>query len=269
MRRRARLAGLILPLVLLPALPGLAQDRGQTLADIRAEIGALGAELTALRAELVTTGAIARPGGGDMLARMETLELELMRLTGRTEDLEFRVQRIVSDGTNRLADLEFRLVELEGGDVSALGETPALGGNGPSAPAAPAGPQLAESERAEYDRARGVLGQGDFRTALAILEAHAQAWPDSPLSGEVHFMRGEALEGLGETGAAARAYLESFSGYPEGMRAPDALLRLGLALERLDQRPEACVTLAEVGVRYPGSAAAADAVTAMETMGCS
>ena len=58
------------------------------------------------------------------------MESELQRLTSKTEELENRVNRIVADGTRRIGDLEFRLVELEGGDVGALGQTSTLGGEG-------------------------------------------------------------------------------------------------------------------------------------------
>lgn len=258
---------LTLVLMLVPfAAP--AQDRAETLADLRAQLTQLGGELSALRSELVTTGAVSRFGGADMLARMESLELELMRLTGRTEDLELRVNRIVADGTNRLGDLEFRLVELEGGDVSALTSPPPLGGNAASAtPAAPA-PQTAVGEQAEFDRARAVLGQGDFRTAENLLAAHAQAWPAGPLTGQVLFLRGEALEGLGDMAGAARSYLESFSGYPDGQQAPQALFRLGRALGRLGQTHEACLTLGEVGARYPSDPATADAQAEHVALAC-
>ena len=268
-----RFAGLILALALLP-LPGAAQDRAQTLADIRAELGTLAGEIGALRSELVTTGALSQAGGSTMLERIESIEGELVRLTSRTEDLEFRLNRIVTDGTNRLGDLEFRIVELEGGDVSALSATPTLGG-GDTAPAganatpsAPK-PETAVGEQADFDRARAVLGQGDFRTAADLFAAYAQTWAQGPLTGEALLLRGEALEALGETSNAARAYLESFSGYPQGPRAPEALLRLGQALGRLGQDQEACLTLTEVGTRYPDSPAATEAVTAMQGLGCS
>lgn len=250
-------------------LAGAAQDRAETLADIRAELTQLGAELSSLRSELVTTGAVARPGGAGMLERMEVLEAELMRLTGRTEDLELRVNRVVSDGTNRLGDLEFRVTELEGGDPAALAAPPPLGGDKPAAAApAPQKPETVVREQAEFDRARGVLGQGDFRTAEGLLAAHAAAWPNGPLTGEVLFLRGEALEGLGDTAAAARSYLDSFSGYPDGPRAPESLVRLGRALGRLGQVHEACLTLGEVGVRYPGDAAEALAGTERTALAC-
>jgi tol-pal system protein YbgF len=259
---------LLAALVLVAALPWAALPaRGETLADLRAELGALGAELAALRSELVATGSLAQVGGATALARMDAIEAALVRLTARAEELEIRVGRIVADGTNRLADLEFRIVELEGGDPAQLGTPPPLGGGG-----APGGTTTASgaipSEQASLDRAREVLGQGDFRAAAELLAAHAAAFPAGPLTGEAHFLRGEALERQDDTPGAARAYLESFSGFPDGPRAADALLRLGLALARLGQGPEACITLAEVGVRYPGSAAAGAALAAMPGLNC-
>jgi tol-pal system protein YbgF len=252
--------------VALAPLSALAQDRAETLADIRAQLGQLGGELTALRDELMTTGAVARVGGADMLQRMESLELELMRLTGRTEELELRVNRVVTDGTNRLGDLEFRVVELEGGDTAALSNPAPLGGDGPAA-AQPA-PETAVGEQADFDRAREVLGQGDFRTAENLLAAHAAAWPNGPLTGEVLFLRGEALEGLGDFAMAARSYLDSFSGYPDGPRGAQALFRLGRALARLGQVQEACITLGQVGVRYPGNPAVAEAEAERQALAC-
>ena len=51
-----RRLGLSLALCLLPVL-GHAQSKGETLADIRNELGQLAAQFNALKAELVSTGA--------------------------------------------------------------------------------------------------------------------------------------------------------------------------------------------------------------------
>ena len=182
----------------------------------------------------------------------------------------------MADGTNRIGDIEFRLTELEGGDVAALPPTPPLGGEAGMAPApAPAAPvagadapELAVGEQADFDRAREVLGTGDFRAAADLFKTFTETYSGGPLSADAHFLLGEALSQVGETADAARAYLESFSGTPDGPRAPEALLKLGQSLGTLGQVPEACVTLREVGVRFPGSAPAAQAATAMQGLGC-
>src|SRR5690606_31391140 len=100
------------------------------------------------------------------------------------------------------------------------------------------------------------------------LAAFTQAYPGSPLTGEAQFLRGEALAKLGQTADAARAYLDAFSGAPNGPRAPAALMKLGAALGLLGQVQEACVTLGEVGVRFPAAPEAAEAASAMQSIGC-
>lgn len=287
--RLIRAAAVALALVPLAAA---AQDKAQTLADIKAELSTLQADFNKLKRELVTTGAATSgAAGGSALQRMDTMEAALSHLTAKTEELQLKINRVVTDGTNRVGDLEFRVCELEEGcDVGAIGETKPLGGETPKASAAPAkaapaaaapaakgadktatdktGGDLAVNEKADFDRAQGVLGQGDFRTAADLFKAFTETYTGGKLTYEAHFLRAEALSHLGETANAARAYLEAFSGAPNGPRAPEALLKLGKSLGELKQTPEACVTLAEVGNRFPGSGPAAEAATAMQGLGC-
>lgn len=268
--------------MLAPAFaPAQAQDKAETLAGIRSELAALAAELQALKSELLAGGqaAMQAAGGASALDRMNAMEAELSRLTSATEALQNRVTRVVSDGTNRVGDLEFRLCELEEGcDTAALPITQSLGGDAaatpapsavtPSAPAAGTTPELAVSEQADFDRAKGALDSGDFRGAADQLATFTQSYPGGPLTGEANFLRGEALNQLGDTSNAARAYLDAFSGAPNGPRAPAALLKLGAALGLLGQTQEACVTLGEVGTRFPTAPEAVEATTAMRSLGC-
>jgi len=256
------------------ALPAAAQTREETLADIRQEMSVLFVEIQRLKRELSTTGAAnVTVTAGSMLDRVDAIEAELTHLISKTENLEFRIDKIVKDGTNRIGDLEFRLVELEGGDVSTLGQTSTLGG-GPApiapAPAVPAGGggQMAMGEQTDFDAAMAALNSGAFEDAVTKFEAFSATYTGGPLSGEAHFMRGEALAGLGRISDAARAYLTSFSGSPSGPRAPDALFKLGTSLGDLGQTSEACVTLGEVEARFPNSAIVLEANSAMRNLGC-
>ena len=256
-------------------LAGFAQDRAQSLADIRQELAVLNGSVQGLRSELATTGGANSAGfGGSLLDRVDAIEAALAQLTAKAEDLEFRVNKVVSDGTNRIGDLEFRLTELEGGDLGKIGETPPLGGDTAGSvpaiapPPATGGPSLATNEQTDFDRAKEVLGQGDFRSAADLFAAFTQTYTGGPLTAEAHYYRGEALSQLGETSDAARAWLEAFSGDMTGVHAADSLLKVGRALAELGQGPEACVTLQEVGVRFPADPAAAEAATAALGLGC-
>lgn len=253
----------------------VAAQSDETLADIRQQLSVLYVEVQRLKRELSTTGAPqGSVSGGSVLERLDSIELEVQRLTGKSEELEFRIEEIVRDGTNRIGDLEFRLVELEGGDVSELGETTTLGGDfglistGPTTNPTD-NTELAVGEEADFERAFAALEGQDFRSAADQFAAFNQTYPGSPLEAEAHLRRGEALEGAGSMPDAARAYLESYSGYPQSRVAPEALYRLGAALGKLGQTSEACVTLNEVGVRHPGHEFAFEAQSQMQSLGCS
>jgi tol-pal system protein YbgF len=253
-------------------------QQDQTLADIRQELTVLYVEVQRLKRELSTTGA---PGssvtGTSVLDRVSAMETALQKLTAQTEQMGFRIERIVTDGTNRIGDLEFRLVELEGGDVSQLGETTTLGGDIPAGAAsgeAGDGPgvtltdELAVGEQADYQNASKALEDGDYSKAAEMFSQFEQSYPGSPLAPEANLGRGKALDGLNDTREAARAYLASFTANPTGPVASDALFELGAALGRLGQKDQACVTLGEVGVRFPTADAANSASQEMATLGC-
>jgi tol-pal system protein YbgF len=223
--------------------------------------------------------------GGSVLERVDALEAEASRLTSKTEELEFRINSIVRDGTNRIGDLEFRLVELEGGDVSKLGQTSTLGGEMPENAATGAGApalgqtagnsgnddptaELAVAERADFEAAQSALDGGNFSDAANRFEAFLTTYPGSPMQAQAELGKGKAYEGAGEITKAARAYLAAFSAAPDGAVAPEALLNLGKGLGRLGQGPEACTTLGEVGVRFPGAPQVAQAQTARAELGC-
>lgn len=270
-----RLAALAFGLSLVLTGQAPAQEQ-QTLADIRQELTVLHVEIQRLKREFSTTGApTPNLSGNTVLERVDAIETELQRLTGLTEQLNARIDRIVSDGTNRVGDLEFRLCELEPNcDIGKLSETSTLGGTAPSVAApAPATPQpqteLAVGEQAEFEAARQAFEAGDYRTASDLLFKFDQSYPGSPLAAEASLMRGKALEAQGDTREAARAYLASFTGDSTGPVAAEALFKLGSSLGKLGQTSQACVTLGEVSVRFPNAAAVVDAGREMSSLGCS
>ena len=259
--------------LLLTPLPAIAQN--ETLADIRQELTALFVDVQRLTRELSTTGGLnTGTVGNTPLERLNAIEAELQRLTSKTEELEFRINSITEDANNRIGDLNFRLCELEPAcDIGQLDDTP-LGGlaiaGAPSTAPLPqtGGPALAIGEQGDFDRAREAVAAGDYQTAADQRANFVSTYPGSPLTAQVQFLRGEALEGLGRTTDAARAFLEAFSGNPAGPVAPDALFKLGASLGRIGQIQDACLTLAEVDVRFPGSPTVAVAQAEMRALGC-
>lgn len=253
-----------------------AQDRAATLADIRQQLSVLSVEMQSLNRELSTTGSgMQAPAAASALERLDSMEAELRRMTALTEELAFRIEQVVRDGTNRVGDLEFRLTELEGGDLGQLGATPPLGGevnmpNDPM-PLPDLTAELAVGEQADFDAAVALMTEGTPADAHEALNRFIETYPRSPLAPEAHLFRGDALAGLGNLPDAGRAYLESFTQaepVDPGLAA-EALFKLGQTLAELGQTAEACVSLSQVSARFPGTTAAGAAETARASMTCS
>ncbi|MDN3712357.1 tetratricopeptide repeat protein [Paracoccus cavernae] len=263
-----------------------AQDAG-SLADIRTELGQLTSDLQSLRAELVASGpaGFQAAGGDSAIDRMNAMEARLAQLTGQTEQLQNRIDRVVRDGTTRIGDIEFRLCEMEEGcDLGSL-TTPTLGDQnggrrcplqpvghvdrrGGHPPRHPAAGAATKAEQADFDRAREVLGQGDFRLAADLFAAVAKTHAGGPLTAEALFLRGAALDSAGDLEGAGAAWLESFAANPNGPQAPDALLGLSRAEATTGDAKNGCPFLLEISVRFPDAPQASEAAKRLEAVGC-
>ncbi|MDE0588688.1 tol-pal system protein YbgF [Halocynthiibacter sp. C4] len=254
------------------AVPVQAQD--QTLADLRQELSVVYVEIQKLKRELSTTGL---SGGtdqaGTLLERIETIEAQLQSVTARSEEIELRLNRVVKDGTTRIGDLEFRICELEPNcDISTIEFGSTLGGEVPEvAPAQPSteqGGQLAVGEEADFAAAKAELDAQNYLQAVEKFENFLRDYQGSRLTSEAQFLSGLAYEGAGDVQPAARAFLESFSGAPDGPLAPRALFKLGSSLGTLGQQNEACLTLGEVEARFPTAPEVAEANARRQELGC-
>lgn len=270
----------LLPALVLVALLGLSTaPRAETVADVRAQLSILNGQVQQLRDELVQRGAAGGlPGDpATALVRLDQLEGELRRITDRVDVLTHDLDRIVRDASNRVGDIEFRLAELEGSDSTAAprSDTPLLGGGltrPRPRPMAEAGAtseaQLAISEKADFEAAVAAATSGDNAGAARRFTTFLETYPGGPFADEARTRRAAALSADGQYQQAARAYLDAFSGNPQGPLAADALKGLGMSLAKLGQTSEACLTFTEVELRYPGSAAAAEATSQRVTLAC-
>ena len=225
-----------------------------SLDDLQYRLSVIDAELADIRARLGTApstgGGGGTGGGGDTTLRLNRLEAELRQLTGKIEQMAFEQRGIAEDAAQRFGDIEFRLTELEGGDINALPPTQPLGGGGGRTEVA-AGPEVSISERADLDRAIKDVEQGRFDLGEDRLRGFLTAYPGGPLEGEALYWLGESQFVRGAFQNAARSYLDGYKTNRASPVAPKNLYRLGVTLGRLGQISEACSTLREVGNQFP------------------
>lgn len=214
--------------------------------------------------------------GGDFLQRLEQVKGEISRLTGDLEQLQFQVRQHEQQSKQKLEDLEYRIIELEGGDPSILFQQDAPAApqqqGSLSQPELPVGGTLgvlttnstgqtvaapaASAERAAFDAGVLAARAGRQGEAKNLLEGFVTRFPDSPLAGEAYYWLGENYLSGNDYQSAASRFLDAATLYPSNAKAPDSLVRLGMTLSLMGQNQVACSTLAEVRQRYPSAAGA-------------
>lgn len=289
--------------VLLPATAG-AQSQGQQAETIDQKVRRMDAEIKALQRKVFpdagskfftpeitpgTPATAAQPMGtpasgpvSDLLARMDSLEGQVTRLTAQVEESQ-----------NRIAKLEAALAALQPAPAGAdpAGPTPpapapaagpkngqtidtntaAMTGGASAKPApapaakpaqAPASrvaavqaiekPQTADRGDDEYTYGFRLWSAKFYPEAQQQLTAYIQQYPRHAKVSHARNLLGRAYLDDGMPGAAAKAFLENYQSNPRGERAPDSLLYLALATERLDGgHAKACVALQQLGEEYP------------------
>jgi len=104
----------------------------------------------------------------------------------------------------------------------------------------------------------------DPTEGIDILDRVATDYPNSPLAPRALFEAGAQAEAKGRNADAKGRYEALLQRFPNAYDvAPIALFRLGLVQEKLDDWQTAKVTLESVPARFPRSAAAAEAPTAV------
>jgi TolA-binding protein/Skp family chaperone for outer membrane proteins len=174
-----------------------------------------------------------KKSAGSVLFRLDAIEEEIRNLTGIIEELQFYTKNIALDATNRIGDIEFRLTELEGGDLSLLGNSRIIGGNKETSNA---NAELAITEKSSYDTALELLNDDKFELAIIEFDKLINAFPNGPLTVAAHYSKGDAFFGMNSWVKAIDSYLESFKLEPTSKYAENAIKSsYDASLELLDQ----------------------------------
>ncbi|MGH6833354.1 MAG: tol-pal system protein YbgF [Methyloceanibacter sp.] len=104
-----------------------------------------------------------------------------------------------------------------------------------------------------YQQGYGALLQKDYAGAEGAFRQLLDSHPKDPLAGDAQYWIGETYYVRGQYKNAADAFLKGYKKYKSGQKAPDSLLKLGMALAALGQKDAACSTFDELKAKYPGA----------------
>lgn len=102
-----------------------------------------------------------------------------------------------------------------------------------------------------YKTANEALLRRQFPEAEAGFRSFLSKYPDHSLAGSAQYWLGETFYVQGDSKQAAQNFLQAYKTYPKSRRAPDSLLKLGMALNKMGQKDQACAALNSVGTEFP------------------
>jgi tol-pal system protein YbgF len=108
-----------------------------------------------------------------------------------------------------------------------------------------------ETPESLYKKSDEALLRRQFDIASNGFRKFLQTYPDHSLAGSAQYWLGESYFSQGDFRTAAQNYLSGYQKYPKSRRAPDSLLKLGMALNKLGQKDQGCAALTNVGTEYP------------------
>jgi tol-pal system protein YbgF len=122
----------------------------------------------------------------------------------------------------------------------------------------------------QYNSAFGLLRRADYSAAEDALRNFIQQHPNDPLAGNAQYWLGESFYARGRYSDAAAAFAEGYKRYPRGSKAADGLLKLGMSLDRANQKHSACIALMQLDhdFPHPGSAVRDRATQEKKRLGC-
>lgn len=119
-------------------------------------------------------------------------------------------------------------------------------------PAAPTPASLpAGTVKERYTYALNLLRQTNYDQAEIALQAFVKAHGDNALAGHAFYWLGETYYVRADYEQAAQVFFEGYQTKPKSAKAPDMLLKLGMALSHLKKPKEACATFGKLVQDFP------------------
>jgi len=231
----------------------------------------------------------------DLTARVDALESQLQTLTGQTEQNAFQLRELEKKFAAYKAEIDKRLGEPAAAAEDAV--TPASLPATTTASAAPAKkpapkpaakPSAPDAARLALVKAVEVPSTGNetkdaydygYRLWDAKLYPEAQAqlksvvakWPQSSYASFAQNLLGRAYLDEGKPSLAAVAFYNNYKDRPSGPRAPHSLMYMGVALDKLGRKADACKAFRELDDVYGDKApqdVRTDAASAKTKAGC-
>lgn len=209
-----------------------------------------------------------------LYVKIADLEKLVATLTAELEELKYAQQQLQERQNKMNADIDFRFSELTAQQEKGLAkpkdepvQKPAdkksdlkkqtasskavqKTSNDNANAASKSATTASQSATEAYDEAYNLLKEAKYQEAEQALQAFLNQYPNDKLAGNAQYWLGETYYVRANYEQAAIAFAKGYKNYKTSSKAPDNLLKLGLAMEQLDKKKEACTAFKNLSVTF-------------------
>ena len=191
---------------------------------------------------------------------IQQLQGEVRRLQGETEEQRHLIKRLQDQGRDRYIDLDQRILDLSE-KVSAQPQAAESGGEAGAQDKGAAEireyRQPEAEERKAYQAIQDLIhSQKKYDEAISRIYEFIDKYPEGDLTVNAYYWLGEVYLVKPQLEQARQAFSIVATRYADHRKAPDAVYKLGVTLDRLDKKTEARRQMEQVVNDYPKSEAA-------------
>ena len=198
----------------------------------------------------------------ELFYMIQQLQREVRDLRGQVEEQQHQIGRLQQQGRDRYVDLDQRILELskavESG-ASAAQQSAAAGASADSGRLKPTrvyrSPEP-EEQKTYNDIIDLIRNKKDYDTAITRLYEFVDTYPEGDLTVNAYYWLGEVYLAKPQLEQARQAFTIVATRYSDHRKAPDAVYKLGVTLDRLGEKDEARRRMSSVVEQYPDSGAA-------------
>ena len=196
----------------------------------------------------------------ELFYMIQQLQGEVRRLQGETEEQRHLIKRLQDQGRDRYIDLDQRILDLSE-KVSAQPQAAESGGEAGAQDRGAAEireyRQPEAEERKAYQAIQDLIhSQKKYDEAISRIYEFIDKYPEGDLTVNAYYWLGEVYLVKPQLEQARQAFSIVATRYADHRKAPDAVYKLGVTLDRLDKKTEARRQMEQVVNDYPKSEAA-------------
>lgn len=197
----------------------------------------------------------------ELFYMIQQLQGEVRRLQGESEEQQHLIKRLQAKSRDRYIDLDQRVLDLSE-KVSAKAEAAVAEGEASGATNNDAAEireyrQPEAEERKAYKAIQDLIHEKkDYNQAISRLYEFIEKYPEGDLTVNAYYWLGEVYLVKPQLEQARQAFSIVATRYADHRKAPDALYKLGVTLDRLDKKSDARRYMKQVTSDYPKSDAA-------------